>query len=102
MRNLVFLLVVACTCLSASAQRVFFIYLQSDNGSTFYVKMGEKIMSSSGSGYMVLSGLADSTHHLAIGFPSTGTEVKFRVPLNGKDRGLLIKNFDFGWGLYDL
>ncbi len=59
-------------------------------------------MSSSAQGYLVIPSLADSTHHLSLGFPSTSSELKFRIPLNGKDKGFLIKNFDFGWGLYDL
>lgn len=102
MRNLFWFFLFTCTWHVASAQRAYFIYLQSENGSPFYVKMGEKIMSSSAQGYLVIPSLADSTHALSLGFPATGSEMKYRIALNGKDKGFLVKNFDFGWGLSDL
>jgi hypothetical protein len=88
----------------AFSQRVYFIYLQSEQEQPFFVKMDEKIYSSSASGYLIFSKLKDSTYNFSIGFPqSKWPEQKFSVVLRGKDHGYMIKNFgDKGWGLYDL
>jgi hypothetical protein len=102
MKNLVLLVTLIVSCVCASAQKVFFIYLQSDNYSPFYVKMNDKIYSSTTSGYLILSNLVDSTYNFAIGFPSSQPESRFNISLNGKDKGFLIKNFDTGLGLFDL
>lgn len=68
MKNLLFFLILIISAASASAQKVYFIYLQSDNNSAFYVKMGDKIYSSTVSGYIILSNLVDSTYIVSIGF----------------------------------
>jgi hypothetical protein len=102
MKNLLLLVTLIFSCVCASAQKVFFIYLQSDNFSPFYVKMNDKIYSSTTSGYLILSSLVDSTYNFAIGFPSSQPESRFNVSLKGKDKGFLIKNFDTGLGLFDL
>jgi hypothetical protein len=88
--------------LGASAQKVYFIYLQSDNQSPFYVKMGEKLHSSTASGYLILSNLVDSTYQLNIGFPGTGGESRFRVSNNNKDKGFLIQQSGGTIQLFDL
>lgn len=86
----------------ASAQKVYFIYLQSDKSEPFYLKMGDKIYSSSASGYLILSNLVDSSYIFSIGFPSSKSESKFMVPLDAKDKGFLIKSFNSGLELFDL
>jgi hypothetical protein len=102
MKNLfLFLAFIVCT-VCAAAQKVYFVYLQSDNNGPFYIKMGDKIYSSSASGYLILSNLVDSSYNFSVGFPSSQTESKFTVRLDAKDRGFLIKNFDSGLGLFDL
>lgn len=102
MRNLFCFLLLIGLSFSAAAQKVYFIYLQTDNNNPFYVKMNDKIYSSATSGYLILSNLVDSTYHFSVGFPSSKTESKFTVVLSGKDRGFLIKNFQTGLGLFDL
>jgi hypothetical protein len=102
MKNLFLFLASVVFTVCASAQKVYFVYLQSDNNSPFYLKMGEKIYSSSASGYLILSNLVDSTYNFSIGFPSSQSESKFTVRLEAKDKGFLIKNFDSGLGLFDL
>jgi hypothetical protein len=91
-----------CLAVSVTAQKVYFIYLQTDNNTPFYVKMGDKIYSSATSGYLILSGLPDSIYRFSIGFPSDGRESRFSVQLSGKDRGLLIKRSESGPVLSDL
>ncbi len=101
MRSLFFTVVLIASAFCASAQKVYFIYLQSDNYDPFYVKMNDKIFSSEASGYLILSNLVDSTYNFSIGFSSSQAESRFAVTLGGKDRGFLIKNFASGLGLFD-
>ncbi len=89
---------------TASAQKVFFIYLQSESEQPFFIKMNEKVHSSSATGYLILPKLVDSTYNFTLGFPQNKwPEQKFAVTLNRKDHGYLVKNFgEKGWGLFDL
>jgi hypothetical protein len=66
--------------------------------------MNGKILSSTGSGYLILPQLADSTYNLTIDFPQNKwAEQSFQVIINKKDHGFLLKNFgEKGWGLFDL
>jgi len=89
---------------SLRAQKVYFIYLQTDNQQPFYARMGDKIYNSTTTGYLILSNLHDSIYSLNIGIQ--GSEVAdqpYSIPVNKKDQGFLIKNFgDKGWGLFNL
>ena len=89
---------------SAFSQKVYFIYLQTENEQPFYVRMDKKVYSSSASGYLILSKLKDSTYGLTVGFPQNKwPEQKFSVAMSRKDHGYLVKNFgEKGWGLFDL
>ncbi len=104
MNKLILSLLFTMAVASASAQKVYFVYLQTDAGQPFFIKMNEKVYSSTASGYLILSKLHDSTYNLSVGFPQNKwPEQKFSVVLNKKDHGYLLKNFgDKGWGLYDL
>ena len=86
------------------AQKVYFIYFQTDQEQSFFVRMDEKIYSSTVSGYLILSKLYDTTYNFSIGFPKNKwPEQKFSVTMNKKDHGFLLKNFEErGWGLFDL
>jgi hypothetical protein len=85
------------------AQKVYFVYLQSESNQPFFVNMDDKIFSSSSAGYLILPKLRDSTYKFKIGF--TGNkwpEQDFEISMNKKDHGYLIKNFGDQWGLFDL
>lgn len=101
-----FLLCFVCmvTSIAVSSQKVYFIYLQSEEAQPFFVKMDERIYSSSASGYLILSKLRDSTYSFNIGFSQAKwPEQKFLVSVKSKDHGYLLKNFgEKGWGLFDL
>ena len=72
--------------ISARAQQNWFLYIQSESSQSFYVRIGEKIYSSSPVGHLVINGLRDSTYRLAIGFPqSLYREHQFAVPVRKKD-----------------
>lgn len=97
---LLFLLVVV----TASAQKVYFVYIQTENEQPFYVKLNDRISSSTASGYIILPKLIDSSYSFSIGFPQNKwPEQNFSVKINTRDHGFLLKNFgEKGWGLFDL
>jgi hypothetical protein len=97
---LLFLLVVV----TASAQKVYFVYIQTENEQPFYIKLNDKISSSTALGYIILPKLIDSSYSFSIGFPQNKwAEQNFTVKVNSRDHGFLLKNFDEkGWGLFDL
>jgi hypothetical protein len=98
--SLVFVAIVS----SAIGQRIYFVYIQSESGQPFFVKMQESVFSSTASGYIVLSRLKDSTYTFAIGFPGNQFgEQKFTCSIQARDHGYLLKNAaGQGWALYDL
>jgi hypothetical protein len=103
MKKLFLFCFAACLSVMVSAQKVYFLYLQTDDQSPFYVRMADKIHSSSTSGYLILPNLTDSTYTLGLGFAkSTQPETKFAVTINQNDKGYLIKNFTEGLSLFDL
>ena len=82
----------------------FFVYIQSETKQPFYVKLDEKVMNSSATGYIVVPKLRTGNYTLNIGFPNDQWAVQ-NIPLivGNSDAGFLLKNFgDKGWGLYNL
>jgi hypothetical protein len=92
------------TCSAAFSQKQYFIYLQAEPEQAFFIKMNEKVHSSTSSGYLILAKLRDSSYSFSIGFPQNKwPEQKFTVDVKAKDHGYLLKNFgENGWGLFDL
>lgn len=88
----------------AFSQKVYFIYIQSETGQPFFVKMNEKTSSSAAPGYLILSNLKDSSYSIKVGFPQNKwPEQQFLVDIKAADHGFLLKNFEEkGWGLFDL
>lgn len=89
---------------TAFSQRVYFVYLQTEQDQPFFVKMNDQVYSSASSGYLILSKLHDSTYNFSIGFPQNKwPEQNFSVKIGAKDHGYVLKNFENkGWGLFDL
>lgn len=104
MKKIICFLVALSFFFSAFSQKVYFIYLQTESGLPFYVKLAGKTYSSSASGYVILSNLHDTIHNIHVGFPQNKwPEQKFSVHMHAKDHGFLLKNFEDGsWGLFDL
>lgn len=102
MKKLIFLFSFFFVGMLAQAQKVYFIYIQSDSGTPFFVKMDQKVQSSSASGYIILSGLKDSIYQFSIGFPGKQQENKFSVTINKEDRGFLLRTADGQPALFDL
>jgi hypothetical protein len=86
------------------SQHVHFVYIQSDQQQTFYIKKAGEVISSSSSGFIILPKLPSGTHQFTIGFPKNQwPEYDFQVEVKSSDRGFTLKNFDEkGWGLFDL
>ena len=77
---------------SVFAQQQYFIYLESENGIPFYVRMGDKIYSSSSPGYLIFPNLSDSSYTMFIGVPALGgKEARFQLQVQGNDHGYSIK-----------
>ena len=103
MKKLFLFCFAACLSVVVSAQKAYFLYLQTDDQSPFYVRMADKIYSSSTAGYLILPNLTDTTYTLGVGFAkSTLPETRFAVTINQNDKGYLIKNFTDGLSLFDL
>jgi hypothetical protein len=94
MKKVLLLSVLFCFYFSPKAQKVYFIYLQSETAVPFYVRMSDKIMSSTAEGYLILPQLRDSVYLISIGQPGKSIEPKFAVTVSRGDRGFLIKNLD--------
>lgn len=89
---------------SLKAQKVYFIYLQTDNQQPFYARMGEKVYNSTSSGYLILSNLRDSIYLLNIGIQGNqAPDQPYSIAVSRKDQGFVVKNFgEKGWGLFNL
>lgn len=87
-----------------SAQRRWFLYLQSEQEQPFFIKMNDQVYSASASGYLILSQLTDSSYTFGVGFPQARwPEQRFTIDIRQGDKGYLLKNLpEKGWGLFDL
>ena len=92
-----------CT-LQTFGQQEYFTYLQTTDNQAFYIRINNNVYSSTSGGYLILSKLPDNTVTVTIGFPkNVFPEQLFNIPVNHKDAGYLLKNFDDkGWGLVNL
>ncbi len=95
--------ILGCT-FSARAQQIHFIYLQTENGQPFYIKLNNDVVSSSSTGYLILPKLVDGEYKLNVGFPKKEfPEEKFQLTVHKKNEGFLLKNFgEKGWGLFNM
>ncbi|HEX2606280.1 MAG TPA: hypothetical protein VHK91_02830, partial [Flavisolibacter sp.] len=89
--------------LVVQAQQSYFLYLQTEGNVPFYMKLQDKVYSSSALGYMILPELSDSTYTLSLGIPSTAAgEGRFSLSMRGNDHGYLLRAADGALQLYDL
>lgn len=104
MKKITALLILLCVGLAGFSQRLYFVYLQSEEAQPFFLKMNEQVYSSNSSGYLILSKLGDSVYTFSVGFPQNKwPEQVFSVIVGGKDKGFLLKNIsDKNWSLMDL
>lgn len=102
MKKFLLLSIAFCFAALIHAQKVYFIYIQSETGAPFYVRMGDKVNSSTAEGYLIIPRLKDSTYSFALGQPGKQGEFQFLISINKTDRGFLIKNTGNTVSLFDL
>ena len=87
----------------ASAQQNHFIYFQTENKQPFYIKLDNKIYSSTSSGYLILPKLHDGDYTFKFGSSKNQwPEQTVNYKLN-KDAGYIFKNLgEKGYGLVNL
>ena len=90
--------------LFVKAQQIHFVYLQTENGNPFYVKMDNKVASSSSAGYLILPKLTEGDYTISVGFPRKEfPEESFIISVDKENKGFLLKNFgEKGWELFNL
>ncbi len=86
------------------AQQYYFAYVQTDNKQPFYVKINNKLLSSSASGYMVIPKLTTGNYTVTFGFPKEQfPQQTISLNIAAADAGFLLKDFGAkGWGLFNL
>lgn len=93
MRKLIFAFLICFITQQVCSQGNFYIYIQSEDNTPFYVRSGSKTFQSSGNGYLIIPNLLNDTYDLIIGFPETaGPEWKFTCSIAEKDLGFILKN----------
>jgi hypothetical protein len=107
--NKLYKIIFLCTlffvvALTAFTQQNHFVYVQTENKQPFYIKLKNKLLSSSASGYLIIPKLQDGSYEFTIGFPKNEwSEQIVTCAVNKKDAGYLLKDFgDKGWGLFNL
>ena len=90
-----FLWIIILVALPSFAQQAHFVYLQTDNGKPFYVRMNNKILSSSSEGYVILPNITNGVYKIKVGFPQNEyPEESFTVSVDNNNEGYLIKHFE--------
>ncbi|MFZ1529881.1 MAG: DUF4476 domain-containing protein [Ferruginibacter sp.] len=103
MKRFLFFSLILLQATFAIGQQVHFVYLQTENRQPFYVRLNEKLYSSSASGYLIIPKLQNGEYNLALGFPKNEWPVQnITVKVNNRDLGFSFKNFEEkGWGLFN-
>lgn len=100
-----FVCVFLCGSLMAQDQQ-HYVYIQSEKGQPFYVKVNGQMLSSTERGYIILPKLEAGTVPLSIGFAKSegpAQEQKFYVRIAKNDQGYLLrKGSSSGYALYNL
>jgi len=103
MKHIAILMFFMFATVYGQSQSQYFVYIQTENQQPFSVRIGDKVLSSSSSGYLVISKLSNGAYDLNIGFPKNEwPNQHFHIEVQ-KDAGYVLKNFDSkGWGLFNL
>src|SRR5882762_4689599 len=83
------------------AQQDYFVLIQADNSQPFYVKLGDKSLSSTIKGRLILSQLKGGSHSITVGFPKQlYPDQQFSFNIDEKDLEFQLKDLgEKGWGL---
>lgn len=89
--------------LNVSAQKPYFIYLQTETQEPFFVQLNRKNYPSSSTGHVILPGLVSGTYTLQAGFPGQNTLQEYVVVITNEDQGYLLKKIEGGgYGIINL
>ncbi|MEO6837629.1 MAG: hypothetical protein ABI185_04535 [Ginsengibacter sp.] len=94
----------ALLAFTVKAQKVHFIYLQTEGGQPFYAKFNNKLISSSSEGYIIIPSVPDGVYNLIVGFPRNEfPEKDYKIEVDNTNEGFLLKNLDEkGWQLFNM
>lgn len=86
------------------AQKNHFLYIQSENNHPFYIKLDNKVFSSSEAGYLIIPKLVEGSYVLVLGFPrNEWPPQQVTCVVKDVDAGYQLRDFGQGnWGLADL
>lgn len=87
---------------NASAQKPYFVYLQTENQEPFFVQLNKKNYSSSSAGHVILSGLTNGNYTIQVGFSGQNALQEYSITINNEDQGYLVKKFDNEFGIINL
>ncbi|MBC9910319.1 DUF4476 domain-containing protein [Chitinophaga varians] len=94
-RTVLYLLACLFCCGQAWAQeQQHYVYIQSEKGQPFYVKVNGQVLSSTERGYIILPKLESGTVPMSIGYAQSegpAQEQKFHVRIAKNDQGFLLK-----------
>lgn len=86
-----------------SAQESYFVYIQTESQQPFSVRIADKQLSSSASGYLIIPKLVRGEYRLNIDFPKNQWPAQKMLIDVTKDQGYVLKDFGSkGWGLFNL
>ncbi len=89
------ILVVLCMVLSGSlaVAQSHFMYIQSEEGTPFYIKMKDSILSSTQSGYLVLNQVRKGTYPIIVGLAKKKVpEAAFKIVIDDSgDKGYMLR-----------
>lgn len=104
MKSSILVLLMLSVKIFSIAQQNHFVYLQTDNKQSFYVKIDDKLFSSSSTGYVVIPKMQTGNYNFTIGFPKNEwPQQTLPLKIDNNDLGFLLKNFeDKGWGLFNI
>lgn len=84
------------------AQTFHYLYLETESGKPFYVRMQQKTFSSSASGYLLIPRLRAGKQVMTIGFPGDARPKEYAIMLQ-QDAGYMLRKTSSGaWSLTDL
>ena len=94
----------ALMAFAVNAQKVHFIYLQTEGGQPFYAKFNNKLISSSSEGYIIIPNVTDGVYNLVVGFPRNEfPEKDYKIAVDNMNEGFILKNLDEnGWQLFNM
>lgn len=91
-KGIISFIILICLSFHVQAQDSF-TYIQSEDGTPFYVKIEDSLRSSTSAGYLILSDLEPKNYKMVIGLPKgSAAEAAFQIKVEEKeDKGFLLE-----------